>query len=234
VHAPTDGRDVTEVTQDQTALSSLSRRLMTAHEKERASVARKLHDDICQRMMTLTLRLHGLSEARADGTLQERVAELSDQLSALATEIFSLPDPVYSRIATLGLAAVAASYCHTLSSEQGVFVDFRQEDVPARVPNEVALALFRVLQEAVENAVSHAKVRDIWVSLRGTADEIHLEVADLGIGFDVAKVMQGHALGLMAMRERLGLVGGDLEIHSTRGQGTRIRARAPLGHKPQA
>jgi signal transduction histidine kinase len=109
-----------------------------------------------------------------------------------------------------------------------VFIDFRQEDVPSDVPNDVALALFRVLQEAVENALNYAAVRDIWVSLRGTEDELQLEIADLGVGFVVATVMSNQALGFVAMRERLALVGGEVTIHSMPGQGTRIHARAPL------
>jgi len=220
--------DLTDLTRDQIALSSLSRRLMKGQEKERASVARKLRDDIGQRMMTLTLRAHHLRDAQQDGNLQADVMELSDQLSVLANEISSLSDPVYGRMELLGLAAVAASYCRSLSSQHAVFIDFRQEDVPSDVPNDIALALFRVLQEAVENALNYAAVRDIWVSLRGAGDELQLEVADLGVGFDVAAVMSNQALGFVAMRERLALVGGQVKIHSMPGQGTRILAHAPL------
>jgi signal transduction histidine kinase len=80
----------------------------------------------------------------------------------------------------------------------------------------------------VENALNYAAVRDIWVSLRGAGDELQLEVADLGVGFDVAAVMSNQALGFVAMRERLALVGGQVKIHSMPGQGTRILAHAPL------
>ena len=68
-------------------------------------------------------------------------------------------------------------------------------------------------EEAVENALNYAAVRDIWVSLRGAEDELELEIADLGVGFDVATVMSNQALGFLAMRERLALVGGEVNRH---------------------
>ena len=219
--------DITELTLAQTALSGLSRRLMQAHERERASIARKLHDDICQRMMALTLQLHGAHGTAANGQ-QARLAEVSDQLSNLARETFAISDPVYRKLELLGLAAAARGYCQELSAHGDVTIDFVHEDVPHDLPNDVALALFRVLQEAAGNALRHAGVRDLWVSLRGTVGEVWLEVADLGVGFDPDKAMEKHGLGLLAMRERLSLVGGHCAIESQPGAGARVCARVPL------
>ena len=92
----------------------------------------------------------------------------------------------------------------------------------------VALTLFRVLQEALGNAVRHAAVRRVSVSLVGSRNEIQLDVADEGVGFDPEAAMRSHGLGLISMRERLSLVDGECEIASRPGDGTRIRARVPL------
>ena len=100
--------------------------------------------------------------------------------------------------------------------------------VPIDVPNDIVLTLFRVMQEAVRNAVKHSAVRDVTVSLRGDRGEIQLDVADQGVGFDPEAVMKSHGLGLIGMRERLSLVHGECTIDSRPGGGTRIRARVPL------
>ena len=107
-------------------------------------------------------------------------------------------------------------------------IDFRDNGVPDDLGNEAALALFRVLQEAVTNAMTHAAARRLSVSLEGTGDEIRLEVSDDGAGFDPDAAMKGHGLGLIGMRERLMAVGGDCAISSRCGAGTRILARVPI------
>jgi signal transduction histidine kinase len=100
--------------------------------------------------------------------------------------------------------------------------------VPDDLSTDVALALFRVLQEALGNAVKHAVVRRMSVSIHGDSEKIHLEVADEGVGFEPESVMKNHALGLIGMRERLKLVDGECTIESRPGAGTRIHARVLL------
>ena len=115
-----------------------------------------------------------------------------------------------------------------MSVRHGVTIDFRHEGVPDDLPNDVALAMFRVLEEALCNAVRHAAVRRVSVSLGGSRDEMRLDVADEGVGFDPEAAMRSHGLGLIGMRERLSLVDGECLIESQPGAGTRIRARVPL------
>jgi signal transduction histidine kinase len=92
----------------------------------------------------------------------------------------------------------------------------------------VSLALFRVLQEALQNAVKHSRVQDFKVELRSTPDEIHLTVIDPGTGFDQTEALGSRGLGLISMRERLQLVNGSLAIQSAPGHGTTIQARVPF------
>jgi signal transduction histidine kinase len=96
------------------------------------------------------------------------------------------------------------------------------------LPKDVALVLYRVLQEALTNAVKHAGVRDISVALRGREDEIELEIMDTGIGFDQKSALRSHGLGLASMQERLNLVHGEFAIDSRPGAGTRVCARVPI------
>src|SRR5688500_7193434 len=100
-------------------------------------------------------------------TMPARVEELCVQLGDLASEIHAISDHWYSRLQLVGLAASARSFCQELSARHGVIIDFRHDGVPDDLPEAVALALFRVLQEALGNAVSHAAVRHVSVSLDG-------------------------------------------------------------------
>ena len=106
-------------------------------------------------------------------------------------------------------------------------IDFRS-DVSSVLPLAVGLSLFRVLQEALNNAVKHSGVKRIEVRLRETSGELQLEVSDSGKGFDVEAALWGKGLGLTSMRERVRLVNGMIAIESKPMGGTIIRARVPL------
>jgi signal transduction histidine kinase len=111
-----------------------------------------------------------------------------------------------------------------------VEIDFRS-DVLSAVPLQVGLPLFRVLQEALNNAIKHSGVKRIEVQLRKDSGEIHLVVSDLGRGFDLETAMHGRGLGLTSIRERVRLVNGTIEIQSKPMGGTTIHVRVPLESK---
>jgi PAS domain S-box-containing protein len=218
--------DITEIKRDGEALSNLSRKLMVTQERERAAIAHELQEHLCQRLTALALQLHHLGDGRAVG-LAPGVEELSREFGVLSSEILAISDPLYSRLELLGLAACAASLCQTVSAAHEVTVDFAHRGVPADLSNDVALVLFRVLQEALDHAVKHAAVQRIAVTLRGAGDEIRLEVADDGAGGDHETGRDGEALGLISIRERVRLIDGNYSVESHPGSGTRIRASVP-------
>jgi len=115
-----------------------------------------------------------------------------------------------------------------MSARHDITIDFRDEGVPDDLPNDIALVMFRVFEEALSNAVRHAAAHRVSVSLGASRDEMRLDVTDEGVGFDLEAAMRSHGLGLIGMRERLSLVDGECLIESQPGAGTRIRARVPL------
>jgi len=223
-------RDVPEVTAAEAALARLSRRLIEAHEQERAWIAKAIHDDVGQQLSALTLRLQALGNE--DGGAQDeqrgRIRELCEQFSALEREILAISDPLYARLQMLGLVQSARAFCERRCGERGLGLDFRAAALPVDPPHTVALALFRVLQEAVDNVEAHAHATRVTVSLADRDGRIELEIADNGAGFDPAAAIRGTAVGLIAMRERLRAVGGTCAFESRPGAGTRIRARVPV------
>jgi signal transduction histidine kinase len=220
--------DITRLGRARAELSKLSRHLMRAHEQERAALAQRLGEDVCQRMVALTLRLHHVQGAAPDGEL----ADIREKLASLVGELAAVADPVHQRLELLGLATAARGFCDDLSAEHDVAIHFQDEDVPADLPSDIALALFRVLQEGTINAIVHSGARELWVSMRGTTAEIRLQIVDRGVGFDTQRVAPGGGVGLLAIRERLTLVNGASAIVSHPGEGTRVEAWVPLRLDP--
>jgi len=223
--------DVSERKRADEALSSVSRRLIEAHEEERTWIARELHDDINQRMALLAVNLERmqLELPASAASLAQSLAEMSSLVSELSSDVQALSHRLHSsKLEYLGIGAAAASFCRELSRRQGVEIDFHCEDVPRDLPQEVALCLFRVLQEAVQNALKHSGSRSLEVSLVRASNAVQLTVRDSGIGFDPEEALKGQGLGLTSMKERLKLIRGDLSIDSAPQRGTLIRATAPL------
>lgn len=216
--------DITTLARAPAELSKLSRHLIQEHERERAALAKTLHDDVAQRMVALTVRLHSLQGASHEAD----VADIRETLSRLVADIATASDPVYVRLEHLGLATASRRLCEELSGQYGVAIHFEDEGVPRDLPSDVALALFRVLEEATLNAAAHSQAREIRVCVRGTAAEVHLQVIDRGVGFDAEPMIAPAGVGLVAIRERIKLVNGESRIVSRPGEGTRVEAWVPL------
>ena len=122
----------------------------------------------------------------------------------------------------------AKSFCKEFSEQQNVEIDFTHANMPDDVPMDISLCLFRVLQEALQNATKHSGIRQFAVRLHGAEGEIQLTVSDNGVGFDPHEAINRQGLGLISMRERLNLVSGRISIESRPGSGTTVRARVPL------
>jgi PAS domain S-box-containing protein len=224
-------QDVTSRKLAEEALSSVSRRLIEAQESERTRIARDLHDDIGQRLALLSVELAQLRELAAHSPVAihhgidaalSRTAEIAADVHALSHELHS------SRLQLLGVVAAIGGFCTEIADQLKVTIDFTHEGVPDNVPPDIALCLFRVLQEALRNAGRHSDVRSFTVNLRGTPDAIGLTVRDAGRGFDPQSASQRGGLGLTSMRERLKLVGGELVIESEPAKGTTIIAHVPV------
>jgi len=223
--------DVTERKQAEDLLSTVSQRLIEAQEEERTRIARELHDDINQRLALLAVNLDRLKQdlPPAEHQTKRRIEEANKHVRALGSDIQALSHRLHSsQLEYMGLVAASASLCRELSERQNVEIDFHCEDIPKKLPPEVALCLFRVLQEALHNAVRHSGARHFEVSLTSEPSEIQLTVHDAGVGFDPEKAVSGQGLGLTSMRERLKLVDGQLSIDSKPRRGTTIQARIPI------
>jgi PAS domain S-box-containing protein len=227
--------DITEQKLAEETLSSISRQLIEAQEQERTWIAREMHDDINQRLSVVAMELdrQGQNLQASADELRWSMAEVYKQISELSSDIHSMSHRLHSlKLDSLGLAAAAKSFCCELAERQDVEVKFSSERVPRKLPEAISLCLFRVLQEALQNAVKHSGVRNFRVALVGSTNQVALTVCDEGRGFRAEEVLRKGRLGLTSMKERLNLVGGTFEIDAKPSRGTIIRAFVPL--KPQA
>jgi PAS domain S-box-containing protein len=223
--------DITERRQAEEVIAGFSGRLIDAQEAERTRIARELHDDINQRLAMVAVNLKALRQdlPGSDVRMRRRIQEACEQVSGLENDIQALSHRLHSsKLEYLGLEAATASFCRELSERQDAKIDLHCDAIPEDLPSEVSLCLFRVLQEALHNAMKYSGVGVFEVSLTGSPQEIELKVQDSGVGFDAKVASNGHGLGLTSMRERLKLVGGQLSIDSMPSQGTTVLARVPL------
>jgi PAS domain S-box-containing protein len=226
--------DVSDLRRARETLSALSGKLMAAQEQERDWIARELHDDLAQRAAALTLQLHNIARDLPQRRRERlELQQTIDVAADLATRIQLVSHQLHSsKLEHLGLATAAAALCRSLSERHGMEIELSHDDVPRNLSKEVALCLFRVLQEALNNAVKHARAHEVAVALRATPSEIQLSVTDRGVGFD--PVATHHGLGIISMTERLNLVAGQIRIDSFPGAGTTVHVRVPLHLERQA
>jgi PAS domain S-box-containing protein len=223
--------DITERTLAEEALSVLSRRLIEVRENERARIARDLHDDIGQRIALLSYMLEHikLMTVDSDSAVCDRLNDLRKRILETSSAVHSLSHELHpASLRHISVTGAVGGLCAELADIHHVDINFAHKDIPEAVPPEISLCLFRVVQEALHNAVKHSGARQFDVELYGRADAVELAVRDSGCGFDVKTGTNCHGLGLWSMEERLKIVRGELSIDSQPGTGSTIHARVPL------
>jgi signal transduction histidine kinase len=201
-------------------------RLLHAQESERARIARELHDDISQQVSLLVIDL-GMMR----GQVQPQSRKLTDEAMSRAEEIVRSVHGLSHRLhppklRLIGLVAALRDLQQEVS-QLGLPITFAHENVPLPLPPDLTLCLFRVVQEALQNAHKYSQARNVSVHLRGTPEGLTLTIADDGVGFDVDAAW-GKGLGLISMGERLEAVGGTFTIASKPSEGTKVDVFVPL------
>ena len=222
--------DLTDRKWAEETLRALGGRLISAQEEERSRIARELHDDVNQRMAVLSIQLQQLRlDLQNSLDLSQRFQNLQEQVQEISNDIHRLSYRLHpSKLDHLGLGAAVKSLCAELKENGKLQIEFQQARVPASLPQDVTLCVFRIAQEAVRNCVKHSGAQAVKVLLEKTNNEIRLSVSDNGCGFDPESELTNKGLGFISMRERLRMVDGCIHIHSRPLRGTRIEVSVPL------
>jgi signal transduction histidine kinase len=214
---------------DQTRLRNLANQVIQAGDRERASLARELHDSTAQTLAALLLELSVLAGDNTDPRLEDRITRVRAIVSDVLDEVRLLAHTVHPRVLDdLGLAAALQLLARESIQRSNVTVTYTGPAKVDGLDTHSASALYRIAQEAVGNAIRHANAASVAVRLREGVSDMELEISDDGIGFAPDEV-EGHrpGMGLFTMRERAALVGGRLIVKSTDGKGTRVVAVVP-------
>jgi signal transduction histidine kinase len=208
-------------------ISALGRRLLFAQEAERSRVARELHDDVGQQLTVLALDLQQLSGRGANPRTEKGVLEALAHVKTIARNVHDLSHRLHpARLKLLGLVSAVDGLQRELS-QPDTTITFTHENVPGVLDDDLTLCLYRLAQEAVQNALRYSGASAIAIDLSGAAGNVTLSVVDNGKGFDVEPA-RGRGLGLISMQERVEAIGGHLTIRSAPGAGTRIEAAVPI------
>ena len=209
-------------------LQQLSARLQDAQEAERRSISRELHDEVGQALGLLLMDAGRLSSQLQAGDEKgreavQRIKTIAERTLQTVRNMALLLRP--SMLDDLGLVPALEWYAREMSQREGFEVEVRSENVPEKLPDEVSLCIYRVVQEAVNNAQRHARATHVLVELSALGGAIRATIADNGSGFDPQRF---RGMGLVGMDERVKRLGGALTIDSRPGAGATIRVQIPL------
>jgi signal transduction histidine kinase len=216
-------------------LEFLTGKLINAQEQERRRIARELHDDFNQRLAALSVEL-GTIERDPDAPpepIVRRLAAIRHQVGQLSDDLHDLAYKLHpSLLEHVGLEIAVRDHVAEFTKRTGLPVTLIAREVPGVLLPDMATALFRVMQESLQNMFKHAQATGGTVRLSGSSKGIGLSVRDNGKGFEMASHQKHRTgIGLMSMQERMRLLGGFIRIHSHPGHGTKVCAWIPLSQE---
>jgi len=215
---------------DRARMRALAAEVIEVGDRERAALARELHDSTAQRLAALMLQVSAAARDSKDPALAARLAAIRDDAEEVTEEVRLLSHTVHPRVLDdLGLVPALHKLARDSSAGTGIDVDVEADTDGSSIPPPVAAVLYRVAQEAVRNAVRHATPRRVRVVLHQSNGSATLEVLDDGRGFDLREAEKRRpGMGLLSMRERVSLLDGELAIRTAPGDGTAISATVPI------
>ncbi len=221
------------VTRGRSQLESLSHKLILVREEESRRIARELHDEIGQILAVLNFNLAAIKKGVGSEIAREAVDGCLDLVARLITKVRRLSLDLHpSLLDDFGLVTALRRHVWSLADRTGLDLRFQADEGIGRLDTELETVCYRVVQEAITNALRHAEPVHLLIRLRLDAGKLELSVSDDGRGFDPEAALErsagGESLGLLGMRERVSLVSGELSIISAPGAGAVIKASFPL------
>jgi len=215
------------------SLQALAGRLISAQEDERARIARELHDDVGQRVASAAILLSSIRrhhESAREGMLDD----LQGQMRALSEDVRNLSHGLHpSTLRHVGLAPALEGLCAMPHGGQVPAIELKTELGADSLPDHIELCIYRVVQEALRNVLSHAHAQHLRIEVSRVGQFLTVEISDDGRGFAVDHAANLTGLGLISMRERVRQEGGEFDITSIRNRGTRICIRLELKQRPR-
>jgi signal transduction histidine kinase len=215
--------------QSRQELEGLSKRLVEAQEAERRSISRELHDEVGQTLGAVLVDLGQLSNlvSPSDNIVKDQIARIK---SAAESAVRSIRDMALllrpPMLDDLGLIPALEWQARETSRRSDVEVEVDAAELPGNLPDELKIGIYRLVQEALQNAATHAHAKNAKVSVKHEGSDVDVQVSDDGVGFQPGRT---RGMGILGMEERVRQLGGRLELQSSPGKGTIVHAVLPLG-----
>ncbi|MBL8212473.1 MAG: sensor histidine kinase [Bryobacterales bacterium] len=225
-HPDVEARPDQDIASAEETLRQHESALLEARQERARRIAQEFHDDAIQRLAVIAMGVHQAAQDAPSGvantllTLQERIVEVSQTIRRLCHRVYP------SILDDLGLVCSVEGLCAEFQRLHGIPTVFRAADMPSVLRPQVASCLYFVVQESLDNVARHARAESVTVLMSATAEDFHLQVIDSGTGFAAEQVRYG--IGIPAMRERVRLTRGAINICSEPGAGTRVDVALPL------
>ncbi|MED1603011.1 histidine kinase [Alkalihalophilus pseudofirmus] len=226
-----DLKQVGEVIEDAREKQRFGLKIIEAQEEERKKLSREIHDGPAQMMANVLLRSELIERIYHDRGIEEALNEIRDLRKMVKSSLAEVRRIIYDlrpmALDDLGLIPTLKKYLANFEEHNGIAVRFQHLGRDQRIPEEYEVALFRLIQEGVQNAYKHANPTEIQVKIEIKPTKVIMIIKDDGVGFDTSKLKEG-SFGLMGMRERVNMLKGELQIQSKIDIGTLISIAVPL------
>ena len=224
---------VDRLTGDRARMQELASQVIHAQDAERSRIARELHDSIAQTLAAVLLQVRAVALSVDDAAIRRRLEPVRATVADALEEVRTMSHVMYPRVLDdLGLGSALRWLATRAEESSGILVRLEESMGGVVLRHDAASVLYRVAQEALQNAVAHAGATRVILRLELLGDTVRLEVVDDGRGFDpVTATERRRGMGLFAIRERAALVGGRVEIDSAAGRGTTVAATVPISEE---
>ncbi len=219
-----------ELSSSQKRLEELSTKVLNVQEEERKRVARELHDETSQALTLLLIELRMLEKA-SPGDRKKKIDDLWTYTSQILDGVHRLTMELRPiDLDELGLIPAIRTYIKAYTEKFNIDIHFQVTGLKGRLPDNMEVAFYRIVQEALTNVAKHSGATSVWISIKSEDSLVVVTIKDNGCGFDMDEIMKSEerGLGLFGMRERMSTIGGELKIDTIPGQGTEIVAESRI------
>lgn len=217
-------------------IRQLTNHLQKIREEERAHIAREIHDELGQQLTVLRMDIMGLNKKlnSSDETIKQKIGDIINLLDTTVKSVRRISSELRpSLLHNLGLAAAIEWHLKEFEKRSGIKIIFHEPGEELKIPDSIKNGLFRIFQESLTNASRHANATKIIVTLDQKDQQLILSIEDDGQGFEKEKINAKQTLGILGMKERSQMMGGNYEIRSTPGKGTTVLVAIPCNEKEQ-
>lgn len=226
-----DFKEITSLIEDAKEKQMFGLKIIEAQEEERRRISREIHDGPAQMLANVLIRADIVDRTYRERSPEEALVEIKSMRKMVRQSLYEVRRIIYDlrpmALDDLGLVPTIRKYLQTIGEYHDITINFKEQSNQDRLEEKYEVAIFRLTQEAVQNAIKHAEASEIEVKLVVSPSRVNVTVKDDGKGFTLGEA-KSQSFGLIGMRERVDMLDGTLELTSKPGKGTHVFINIPL------